>query len=122
MARDNFTCKTKELLAKRAAYRCSNPHCRRYTVGASTLPNKVIQIGVAAHITAAAPGGPRFDPSLSKEQRKSPENGIWLCPSCASMIDQDILYFTVERLLTWKRDAEFSSNMFLYTNEMPEQI
>jgi hypothetical protein len=33
--RDNFRPATKELLAKRAGYLCSNPDCRRLTVGAA---------------------------------------------------------------------------------------
>ena len=38
--RDNFTPKTKELLAKRAGYLCSNPNCRKPTIGATLEPNK----------------------------------------------------------------------------------
>lgn len=33
MARDNFTEATKKLLAERVGYICSNPFCRRVTVG-----------------------------------------------------------------------------------------
>ena len=34
-------------------------------------PNKIINIGVAAHICAAAPGGPRYDSAMTEEERKS---------------------------------------------------
>lgn len=62
--------------------------------------------GVAAHITAAAPKGPRYDPALTKQQRASIENGIWLCSNCAGLIDRDIAGHSVDLLRQWKRDAE----------------
>jgi hypothetical protein len=46
-------------------------------------------IGVAAHITAASVGGPRYDASLKPKQRAAIENGIWLCQNCGTMIDRD---------------------------------
>jgi hypothetical protein len=40
-------------------------------------------VGEAAHISAAAPGGKRYDSSLTPEERRAPSNGIWLCELCA---------------------------------------
>ena len=51
--RDDFPLPTKELLAERVAYRCSNPECRQVTSGPQKDPTKSVNIGVAAHITAA---------------------------------------------------------------------
>lgn len=68
--------------------------------------DKVINIGVAAHITAAAPRGPRYDPALSVKERKSIRNAIWLCQTCAKLIDSDMPEYTVELLRKWKRVAE----------------
>jgi hypothetical protein len=68
--------------------------------------DKVINTGVAAHITAASSGGPRYDPRLSVEARKSPSNGIWLCQPCAKLIDSDSPKYTIELLRTWKSTAE----------------
>jgi hypothetical protein len=59
--RDEFSKETKEIVAKRVGSRCSNPNCRRPTSGPQTHPRKTVNIGVAAHITAAAPGGARYD-------------------------------------------------------------
>jgi len=68
-----------------------------------------VNIGVAAHITAAAEGGPRFDPSVSDVQRRSVSNGIWLCQNCAKLIDNDAKKYHVSKLQEWKKDAEASA-------------
>jgi len=104
--RDDFDAKTKEILARRAGYRCSNPDCRKLTSGPQEDPAKAVSIGVAAHITAASEGGPRFDSSLSPEERRSVDNGIWLCQNCAKLIDSDVQRYTPELLCEWKRQAE----------------
>ena len=77
--RDEFSAPTKRLLEKQSGNHCSNPSCRRVTSAASSDGQTVMSIGEASHITAAAPGGPRYDATLTSEERKSPENGIWLC-------------------------------------------
>ncbi len=104
--RDDFDAKTKRILAERVGFRCSNPHCRKLTSGPQSLPHKAVNIGVAAHITAASPGGPRYDPTLSPSERKSVENGIWLCQTCAKLIDSDPNRYTVKVLREWKSQAE----------------
>ena len=104
--RDDFSSSTKELLANRVGRRCSNPNCRKLTCGANDDPTKITNIGVAAHICAAAKGGPRFDPNMSTEERKSFYNGIWLCQNCAKLIDSDTRRFTIELLSAWKQIAE----------------
>ena len=89
-SRDEFPVAVREALAKRASFLCSNPDCRCLTVAPADSDEKSwISIGCAAHITAAAPGGPRYDASLTPDQRKSVENGIFLCANCAEMIDKN---------------------------------
>lgn len=56
------------------------PRYRVLTVGPHLNESGVVIVGVAAHITAASAGGPRFDPSLTEGQRRSPQNGISLLP------------------------------------------
>jgi len=43
---------------------------------------------------------------MTKEQRRSPENGIWLCQSCAKLVDNDEIRYPVEFLKRWKNLAE----------------
>jgi hypothetical protein len=104
--RDDFTLTVRRTLAQRVNYRCSNPTCGANTSGPQIDPEKSMSIGVAAHITAASPRGPRYDASLSEDQRKSPENGIWLCQNCAKLVDNDQMRFTGALLCHWKRTAE----------------
>lgn len=104
--RDDFSKATKELLAKRVGHRCSNPQCRKPTSGPQKDPSGVVNLGVAAHITAASVGGPRYDATLTQEQRIDSSNGIWLCQTCSKLIDSDIDRFSLEVIESWKRSAE----------------
>jgi len=106
--RDEFTPKTKRKVAERAAFICSNPNCNKITIGPSESDqNKSAKVGVAAHICAASPQGPRYDMSQTPGQRKGIQNAIWLCPSCAALIDKnDGEDFPADHLRKWKRDHE----------------
>jgi hypothetical protein len=105
--RDDFTEDVKRALAARAGNVCSNPDCLAPTSGPQDDPTKAINVGVAAHITSAAAGGPRYDASLSSEARRHPENGIWLCQTCGKLIDNDPLQFTETLVRAWKEIAEY---------------
>ena len=104
--RDDFSTKTKEIIAKRVNSLCSNPNCRKFTTGPSETKNKSINVGVAAHISAASKGGCRYDSSMSIEDRKSVKNGIWLCQTCSKLIDSDEIRYTTKLLQRWKDNAE----------------
>lgn len=103
--RDDFTKKVIRELKDRVNDICSNPSCRVSTKGPKGN-NDSFTIGVASHICAAAPGGPRYDASMSSEYRKSFENGIWLCANCATKIDKNTSPYSIKTLNKWKRDAE----------------
>lgn len=107
--RDDFLERTKNQIAKRAGWLCSYPTCAAATVGATSDGNGVINIGTAAHICAAAPGGPRYDPNMTPEERSSVGNGIWMCRDHGKAVDSNDPEFTVERLREWKRQAEKES-------------
>jgi hypothetical protein len=76
--RDDFPKPTIRILADRVNSVCSNPACRAPTRAPRTEVNKAVNIGVACHITAASSDGPRFDASLTPEERSHFNNGIWL--------------------------------------------
>jgi len=119
--RDEFSKSTIDRLAKRAGNVCSNPACRRPTFGAAAGHDSFVNVGVAAHITAASPGGYRYDPNLTIEQRRHHSNGIWACQTHGKLIDSDEPYFTVERLREWKREAEERSFKAILGGETSDQ-
>lgn len=105
--RDDFRKPIKEIIAKRAGYRCSVPDCKRLTIGPAADPNKVTNTGVAAHIISASPDkGPRADRNVSSEYRKSIDNGIWCCATHGTKIDSDESGHSVSMLRAWKKDHE----------------
>jgi hypothetical protein len=103
---DDFSDAVKRILAARAGHLCSNSECRAATSGPQDDPAKAVNLGVAAHITAASPGGRRYDPDLSVDGRSPPANGVWLCQNCAKLIDNDVARFSMEVLKGWKAYAE----------------
>ena len=105
--RDDFTRATKRKLASRVAYRCSFPGCDTATIGPGAASEEaVIVLGEAAHITAAAERGPRYDRTLTREERRGIGNGIWMCPHHAGLVDKDELNYSAATLRDWKKAAE----------------
>lgn len=103
----DFSADTRELLMFRASLICSNPACATITLGPADAQGRLaVKLGEAAHIRAARPG-PRFDENMSDEERAHPDNGIWLCASCHTLIDKNNGEdFPVETLLEWKQKHE----------------
>jgi len=104
--RDDFTEATRIKLAKQVGWHCSKPECVRPTVGPTADGENEIMLGRAAHITAAAPGGPRYNPRLTVEERRSKNNGIWLCTDCATLIDEDESAYPEATIREWKSLAQ----------------
>lgn len=103
--RDNFSKKTKRILAARAGNLCSFPGCNQITIGPDD-GGGFVNLGEAAHITAAASGGPRYNPNLKDEDRSSINNGIWLCRHHAKVIDIIPNAFPEEKLRRIKKEHE----------------
>src|SRR3546814_5860845 len=103
MTRDNFSPATLRKIAGRAGYFCSYPGCDRLTVGPSDdRATSVTLTGEGSHITAAAPGGPRYDASLTSQVRASDKNGIWKCRTHGRWIDDTPTQVSVGLLHNWK--------------------
>lgn len=106
MPRDDFSGKTIDLLRRRVRDQCSNPVCSAATSGPTVRTDGAVNLGVAAHIHAASPRGPRFNSSMSPEERASITNGIWLCQTCAAWVDRDVERYPANLLQKWKVEAE----------------
>ena len=117
--RDDFSKQTVMDIARGVGYRCSNPECTRPTVGANAAQDGIVTIGVAAHISAASSGGPRYNATQTREARRSKDNGIWLCQNCGRLVDADAQKFTIELLTGWRRVAQERAFRELLAPETP---
>ncbi len=116
----DFSKKTIDTLAKRAAYLCSNPDCRTITVGPNTDPNKTIKIGEAAHIYGARKTAKRYNENMSDQTRSEITNAIWLCRNCHKSIDTDSDRYTSKILFKWRELHEeyINSNLGSQTEQI----
>lgn len=116
--RDDFSAVVKATLRDRVGGLCSQPSCQKATVGPDiSSDDKAAVIGVAAHICAAALGGPRYDEQQTPKERASISNGIWMCASCAALIDKNAgRGYNVKKLTKWKEDAEKHAHEALLSN------
>jgi hypothetical protein len=60
-------------------------------------------LGEEAHIVSEEPNGPRFRP-MSRKEVDAYANLILLCPSDHKIIDEQVTYYTEQRLQTLKRE------------------
>lgn len=106
-SRDDFSPKIKHAIAARAGWRCSFEGCSKLTVGPSEeAPGAITNIGEAAHICAASPGGRRYDPAMTSEERADIGNAIWVCSDHAKLIDRDAVTYSTDKLREMKRAHE----------------
>jgi hypothetical protein len=103
---DRFRRPIVEALAKRAAYRCSNPGCAAITSGPAEDETRSITVGEAAHIYGARPGAARYDPLMGSAERSAITNAIWLCRNCHKMVDADPDHFVPALLFEWRQTHE----------------
>jgi hypothetical protein len=82
--------------------RCAFPKCKQPLVDSSA--GKVT--GRISHIKARSPGGPRYDPLQTEEERHQFDNLLLLCPIHHDVIDDDPLSYSVARLTKMKSEHE----------------
>lgn len=80
---------------------CARPGCNTVLLNAT---GKLV--GEAAHIAAHSGGGPRYDKSMSPDERRAFENLILLCATCHTLVDKDPQTYTRAKLVKWKADRE----------------
>lgn len=118
--RHDFLQSTVQRLRDRAGNVCSFPDCSVHTHGAAFTGDKAVGVGVACHIKAAAPGGPRYDREQSREERRHINNGIWMCQTHSKLVDADDSAYSVETLHQWKQQAEERSNRLINQKSFTE--
>ncbi len=108
--RDDFSAEVKRTVANRVNSICSNPSCRAVTSGPQIDPTKSVNVGVAAHITAASKGGARYDETYWSEVRSNTKNVIWLWQNCAKLSVTIRNEFRSKLIRDWKDSAELSAS------------
>jgi hypothetical protein len=83
--------------------RCAFPKCQNRLVEGETL------VGEICHIKARNPEGPRYDANQTAEQRHAYDNLILMCGIHHTVIDDDPVAYTVERLVAMKAEHERAS-------------
>lgn len=119
--RIDFNETTKREAAEKVAYFCSNPDCKRLTI-ATNDSGEPHRYGEAAHIYAAASGGPRSNKNLSEKELKSESNCIWLCNTCHEIIDSNPNRYSPELLKEWKKSAETRAFELVTNPEKARQL
>lgn len=121
--RDNFSERVKQAVAARAGWHCSFAGCAKLTIGPSEdAPHASTKIGEAAHICAASPGGRRYDPSMTSEERSGISNAMWLCSDHAKLIDRDEATYTADKLRAMKREHELAGARAVRTGSSAELV
>lgn len=90
------------LIEAEAGSVCCRPECANPTHRESINGDAKARIGEAAHIHSGRPNGPRFDPALTTRQIRDSSNGIWLCQSCHTTIDDVPEDYPPGLLKEWK--------------------
>ena len=104
--RDEFSEKTKNQIAETCGLALLGPVMPRAHSRRDSRRQGEINIGIAAHICAAAPGGPRYDEEMPTGDRGAADNGIWLCQEHPKAIDSDPKQHHALSLRDWKKQAE----------------
>ena len=102
-ARD-YTLSTRRRLDILSGNQCAAPDCTKPLIAKDeqTILSKI------CHIEAASPGGARFNPNMTDDERRSFDNLIILCDECHSIIDNKINEpdYPVKLLKEWKTEHE----------------
>ena len=59
---------------------------------------------------------------MTPEERKSANNGVWLCATCHALVDRDEVNYSVELLEGWKRSAEAAAGLRLEYPDIYEKL
>lgn len=93
----------EKVVVARSGNTCAYPGCGLLlTIESLADEDRPKATGKVAHICAASPGGPRYDSSMTDQQRGSADNLLYLCGPHHDAVDAQLALHTVEFL----RDAK----------------
>src|SRR5260370_1164180 len=98
-----ITNRDRKLLWARAGGTCAL--CKSQLTADAKSGDKDVVLGEEAHIVSEEPNGPRFRPMPRKEV-DAYANLLLLCPSDHKIVDEQVTYYTEQRLQTLKHEHE----------------
>ena len=105
--RDRAPAAQEKVVIARSGNKCAYPGCGLdLTIDPKADGDRPKAIGKVAHIAAASPGGPRYDASMTPEERGSAQNLVYLCGPHHDAVDTQLEYHTREFLLEAKHAHE----------------
>jgi hypothetical protein len=99
----SITTRDRKLLWARAGGTCAL--CKSHLTAEAKGSDRDVVLGEEAHIVSEESKGPRFRPMSTKEV-DAYDNLILLCPSEHKIVDEQVTYYTEERLQALKREHE----------------
>ncbi len=98
--------------------KCSNPHCKNAIAETKTYAGEI------AHIHAVEPGGKRYDPNMTVEERNDIANLILLCSICHTKVDgnQSWVDYPANLLKEWKINHENKIKEVFFKDPSRSQI
>lgn len=98
-----ITTRDRKLLWARAGGACAV--CKSHLTADAQGGDRDVVLGEEAHIVSEEPKGPRFRP-MPKEEVDTYANLLLLCPSDHKIVDEQVVYYTEQRLLAIKLEHE----------------
>ncbi|GAA2057749.1 ABC-three component system protein [Williamsia deligens] len=105
--RDRVPPAQEKVVLARSGNKCAYPNCGQdLAIDPQADGDRPKATGRVAHIAAASPGGPRYDPSMTPEERGSAQNLIYMCGPHHDAADTQLEYHTRAFLEEAKRIHE----------------
>ena len=98
-----ITVRDRKLLWARAGGTCAL--CKSHLTAGAKSGDRDVVLGEEAHIVSEEPNGPRFRP-MSRKEVDTYANLLLLCPSDHKIVDEQVTYYTEQRLQSLKGEHE----------------
>src|SRR5438270_3898437 len=98
-----ITVRDRKLLWARAGGTCAL--CKSHLTAGAKCGDRDVVLGEEAHIVSEEPNGPRFRP-MPKNEVDTYDNLILLCSTDHKIVDEQVAYYTEQRLQSLKRERE----------------
>ncbi|WP_422647330.1 hypothetical protein [Actinoalloteichus caeruleus] len=103
----NYSEPTRKALFALSLGRCYEPDCQEQVVRMASDGTAVV-LAEISHICAAQKGGPRYDASMTDDDRRAFPNLLLLCTYHHKLVDGEVtsIQYSVETLTDWKTARE----------------